>query len=187
VDFRVNQGHEQLESEDLQERFVELLTRHRAQVFYYIFCIVQTMADAEDVFQQTTMAMWSNFEQFTPGTDFVAWAIRIARFRALGFLRSKRRDRIVFSEELIEQLTGQALSESADIQDARLEALESCRKKLSPQDQQLLKLCYGGCGNIGDAAQQIERPLGAVYDSLSRIRRALFNCIRRTLAREEYV
>jgi RNA polymerase sigma-70 factor, ECF subfamily len=163
-----------------------LLTQNKGQVFNYIFCMVQTMADAEDVFQQTTIAMWKNFSQFTPGTDFVAWAIRIARFRALGFIRSKRRDRCVFSERLIEQLAD-AMPELAEFQNARLQALDSCRQKLSSQDQKLLVLCYGGCDTIRDAAQQLGRPLGTVYDSLSRIRRALYNCIRRTLTNEGHL
>lgn len=179
----MSQRDNALEARHLEEQFVELLTRHRAQLFNYIFCVVQTMSDAEDVFQQTTTAMWSSFTQFTPGTDFLAWAIRIARFRALGFIRSKRRERVLFSERLIEQFAETSL-DSAEVQDARLRALESCRAKLSESDQKLLGMCYGGCKTIRDAAVQLGRPLGAVYDSLSRIRRALYACIQRTLASE---
>lgn len=172
-----------LEPAVLQQRFVELLARHRGQLFNYIFCMVQTMADAEDVFQQTTIAMWNGFPQFEPGSDFLAWSIRIAHFRALGFIRSKRRDRAVFSERLIEQLANN-FPESSELQDARLRALDSCRSKLTEKDQALLVMCYGGSQSTRDVAEALGRPVGAVYDSLSRIRRALHTCIKRTLARE---
>ena len=79
-----------------EDEFVRLLSEHRHVLFNYIFCVVQTLPDAEDVFQQTTLSMWNNFQRFQPESDFQAWAIRFARFRALNFIRSKRRHAHVF-------------------------------------------------------------------------------------------
>jgi RNA polymerase sigma-70 factor (ECF subfamily) len=166
------------------EQFVSLLSRFQSQLFNYIFCIVQTLPDTEDVFQQTTLAMWDHFDQFQPGSDFLAWASKIARFRALNFIRAKRRERVFFSEALIGELAENGF-EPADAQNARLKALASCREKLSGTDQKLVSLCYGTCNTIGEAAELLRRPLQAVYHSLWRIRRALHKCIERTLAGEE--
>jgi RNA polymerase sigma-70 factor (ECF subfamily) len=172
------------EGANRRNEFVELLSRFQTQLFNYIFCIVQTLPDAEDVFQQTTLAMWDHFDQFQPGSDFVAWASKIARFRALNFVRTKRRERVFFSEALIGELAENGM-EPAQTQNARLHALAACREKLSGTDQKLLSLCYGTCNTIGEAADLLGRPLKAVYHSLWRIRRALHQCIERTLAREE--
>ncbi|MCC7083961.1 MAG: sigma-70 family RNA polymerase sigma factor [Pirellulales bacterium] len=168
-----------------EDEFVDLLTRHKHQIFNLIFCMVQSLADAEDVFQQTTMVLWNKFDEFQPGTEFGAWASRVARFRALNFIRSKRRERVLFSEDLVVQLA-ETRFDSAEMQDARLRALASCREKLSQADQMLLSVCYGGGTTIREAAKLIGRPVGAVYDSLSRIRGALYDCIERTLAKEGY-
>jgi RNA polymerase sigma-70 factor, ECF subfamily len=168
---------------ELEVEFLKLLTRHKYELFNLIFCIVPSLADAEDVFQQTTLAIWSNFRQFRPGSDFMAWAGQVARYRAWNFARSRRRERICFSQELISEMA-EAAFESTEIQEARMQALAGCREKLSTADQNLITLCYGG-QTIREAAEQIGRPVRAVHNSLSRIRRALYECIERTLAQGE--
>lgn len=169
---------------DRRCEFVDLLNRYQSQIFNYIFCIVQSLPDAEDVFQETTLAMWDHFEEFESGSDFLAWASKFARYRALNFVRSRRKERLFFSEVLIGELAKNVL-EVAEARDARLQALEFCREKLSDIDQKLLALCYGTCNTIGEAAEVLGRPLQSVYQSLWRIRRALHECIKRTLAEKE--
>ena len=170
---------------DRKPEFVELMTKHWHQLFNVIFCVVQNFADTEDVFQQTTMALWSEFHKFQPGTDFGAWASTVARFRVSTFIRSKQRQRVYFSEGLIEEIASVPL-ESNEVHDARLAALAECRKKLSSTDQELLALCYGGSDSIRDAAYRIGRPVDSVYVRLTKLRSALYACIERFLAREEY-
>jgi RNA polymerase sigma-70 factor (ECF subfamily) len=142
--------------------------------------MVHSLQDTEDVFQQATLTMWDRFSDFQPGTDFTAWAAQIARHKALNFLAARGRQRLCFSQEFIEELA-QIEESTNDDQEARLKALASCREKLSPVDQQLLERCYGGAGSIREAAKQIGRPVGSVYDSLSRIRHALLGCIQRKM------
>lgn len=168
-----------------QDEFIELLTSHKHQIFNYIFCVLHSLADAEDVFQQTSIALWQNFAQFESNTDFGAWASKFARHRILNFLRSKRRERLFFSENLIEQLSDCPL-DSNEAQVSRLRALGECRQRLADNDQKLISMCYGG-ESICDVALEIGRPVQAVYKSLARIRRMLFDCIERRLAREGHV
>jgi RNA polymerase sigma-70 factor (ECF subfamily) len=166
-----------------EELFAQLLTQHRSQIFRLVFCMVHTLQDAEDVYQQAALTMWDHFEEFDPRTNFVAWASQIARHKALNFLTSATRRRVCFSPELIGELA-QHEEPSNEFQEARLRALASCRGKLRQTDQQLLKQCYNGKGTIGEVAERLGRPAGTVRDSLMRIRRTLLECIRRTLASE---
>ncbi|BBO35626.1 sigma-70 family RNA polymerase sigma factor [Lacipirellula parvula] len=165
------------------EQYVELLTRHKSQLFRFVFAMVHSLPDAEDVFQQAAITMWDKFSEFELGTDFYAWACSIARFKALDHLKAKGRRRLLFSDELLE-LVPQHDHWQPETQQARLRALASCRHKLSPKDQQLLLMCYNGRESIRKSAESVGRPVGSVYDSLSRIRRALYACIERTLASE---
>jgi RNA polymerase sigma-70 factor (ECF subfamily) len=168
-----------------EEEFIELLTSHKHQIFNFIFCIVHSLSDAEDVFQQTSIALWEDFDQFRSNTDFGAWAMTVARFRTLNFLRSKRRERLCFSENLISQIA-ECPFESTEVQDTRLRALSDCCQKLSPKDQDLVAMCYRD-DRIRSVADQIGRPVQAVYKSLARIRRALFECIERRIASEGHL
>lgn len=167
------------------EWFIELLNAHRSQLLGYLFCLVRNMADAEDLFQQVSITLWDKFEEFTPGTNFGAWATATARNKALTFLRTKGRERARFSDRVIEELAAQELWAPEEL-DHRLAALATCQQKLSPRDQLLLSLCYGEEGTTRDVAHQLNRPVESVYSSLSRIRRALHRCIERTLSRESH-
>ena len=170
---------------DRKPEFIGLMTEHWHQLFNLIFCIVQNFADSEDVFQQTTMALWADFDKFEPGTDFAAWASTVARYRVSTFIRSKRRQRVYFSEDLIKEIASAPL-EPNEVHDSRLAALAECRKKLSSVDQELIALCYGGSDSIRDAAYRIGSPVESVYVRLSRIRSALYGCVERYIARKQH-
>jgi RNA polymerase sigma-70 factor, ECF subfamily len=181
-------GRPELQSGPSQREaeFLGHLTRHKHGLFTLIFCIVRSLPDAEDVFQQTALALWADYEKFQDGGNFMAWASQLARHRAWNFMRSKRRERVFFSETLVAELQEvvEFRFDSADVQESRLQALAKCRQKLSEVDQALLLECYGP-GSIHEAARRIGRPVKAVYDSLGRIRRALYDCIERSVGRQE--
>src|SRR5690606_32482487 len=98
------------------------------------------------------------------------------------FVKSKARQKVYFSEEVIDKLTVEGSSPAID--EARLHALSECRKKLSSADQQLIAVCYGGSSSIADVAQHSDRSVGSIYSNLWRIRRALYSCIQRAVSRE---
>ena len=52
------------------EQFTDLLLRHQAQVFGYIFAAVQNLHDAEELYQDTSLVLWSKFADYRPGSDF---------------------------------------------------------------------------------------------------------------------
>lgn len=193
VQFRPMQTNQTLETihaerggkSDAEGEFLRLLQAHQNQIFSYIFCQVQQAADAEDIFQQTAIVLWEKFSQFEPGSNFLAWAKAIATNKALAFLRDRRRSNARFSETLIEQLAERPLW-STETTDQKLVALSRCRQKLSSNDQQLLRECYGtAASKIQSTAAKLGRTAESVYVSLSRIRQSLANCIKRTLAQEE--
>ena len=60
-------------------------------------------------------------------------------------------------------------------------ALAGCVEKLRQRDRQLLDECYGREGGVTQVAGRHGRSPQSIHNSLRRIRRALFECIRRTL------
>lgn len=169
----------------LEREFMRLLQAHQNQIFSFIFCQVHHSADAEDLFQQTTVVLWEKFAQFESGSHFLAWAKAIARNKVLTFLRDHRRSRARFSEVLLEQLAERPLW-TPELHDRKLNALAACRQKLSVSDQRLVRECYGAAiDTIQEVAARLGRSADSLYVSLSRIRRSLADCIQRSMAREE--
>lgn len=167
-----------------EELFAQLLLKHQHQIFRLIFCMVHHLEDTRDLFQEASAQMWKSFGDFEIGTDFVAWASAIARNKALNLLTSRNRKSFIFSSSFIEELAQLDESDAEIHQQARLDALASCRQKLSSKDQELLRNCYSNKNTIREAAKQIGRSPGSVYHSLIRVRSMLFDCIRLALVKE---
>lgn len=167
------------------DSFVELLTQYRSQLFGYIYALVRRLDDAEDLYQDTALILWSKYKEYQPGTNFLGWACTIARYRTANFLKSERRRRRCFSQVVQEELAALQASVRADEAGVQQEALVDCMNKLSAMDLELVKLCYGSRCSFRQVAEQLGRSPQSVYDSLSRIRRVLLECIDRTVARQE--
>jgi RNA polymerase sigma-70 factor (ECF subfamily) len=163
-----------------QAEFAEYLRQHQAQLFGYIHSLVRDLNDADDVFQQTTVILWKKFDEFERQRSFVAWACGVARLEVSNFLRSRSRQRLYFTDELnLLLIQAQAELTANELEDRRA-ALVRCLQKLRERDRQLLVECYGSRG-VNAVAEQSGRSAQSVHNSLRRIRRALFECIRLTL------
>jgi RNA polymerase sigma-70 factor (ECF subfamily) len=167
----------------LDDEYVQLLNRYKKPLFRLILCMVRNSSDAEDIFQQAAITMWDKFGEFEPGTDFYAWACTVARFKVRDFVKSKARHKVLLSEEVIDQLAAEGNTPAID--EARIQALADCRKKLPGCDQDLLAACYGSEVTVVEFAERSGRTASSLYSNLWRIRRVLHACIERTMAREE--
>jgi RNA polymerase sigma-70 factor (ECF subfamily) len=165
----------------LDAEFAERLRTHQVQVFSYIYSLVRNLDDADDLFQQTSLALWNKYDQFDRSRSFVAWACGIARFEVSNFLRSRSRQRLYFSDDLSLLLIDAQESLEADRVEDRREALAGCVKKLRQGDQRLIEACYGEESRVPEVAREWGRSSQSIHNSLKRIRRSLFECVRRSL------
>jgi RNA polymerase sigma-70 factor (ECF subfamily) len=169
---------------DRRTEFAELLRRDQSRLFGYIHSLVRDLDDADDLFQQTTLILWKKFGAFDRRRSFFSWACGAARLEIANFLRRRGRQRLYFCDDLSLLLVeAQAEMSDAELEDRR-EALARCVEKLRPTDRDLLTECYGNLGGVHGAAGRRSRAPQSIYNSLRRIRRALFECIARTLAQE---
>jgi RNA polymerase sigma-70 factor (ECF subfamily) len=171
---------------DVQGRsaeFARLLAEHQSRLYGYIHSLVPDLNHADDLFQQTAMVLWDKFDQYDRGRRFFPWACGVARFEAANFARGLARQRRVFGHDL-NLLLIQAHEDISDEELAdRREALSRCVSKLPDPDRALLAECYTDAGGVPAAAARRHRSTHSVYNSLRRIRQALYQCITRTMNR----
>jgi RNA polymerase sigma-70 factor len=148
--------------------------------------LVHNHSDAEDLLQETVTALWENFDQYKPELSFAAWAITIARNKALGFLRSKRQSRPYLDEEFYDSVAQFAQTQMEDM-DSRTTALEQCVKKLSLSKNQLILLRFKENLPIKKISQVTGRSTNALYKQMSRIYTVLNECINRTIRGTESI
>lgn len=168
------------------EVFGELLAECHRELFGFIYSLVQHHADAEDVYQKVAILLWEKFDTFEIGTNFAAWATTVAQYTSRDFIRSRRRNAITFSDEVIDSIAAAYTSRQTwGIADTS-EALETCLQKLPEKDRRLVEGCYSQNKSFASIAKEENRTLGAIYQAICRIRKNLYACVKRTLAQEGY-
>jgi RNA polymerase sigma-70 factor, ECF subfamily len=169
------------EDPDRAVRFMEYLEPAQGRIYGYIFAMVPNSNDAHDLYQQTVMVAWQKFEQFEPGTSFIAWAIKVAHFEVLAYRRTSVRSKLRFDDSLVSTLaetSARAMDEDGDGKD-RFAQLRKCLSRLSIRDRDLVEMCYRKNQPIHSVATSLGRSSQSVCNSLRRIRMALAECVDR--------
>ena len=169
----------------------ELYDRHAAAVFGASFRLLGQRLEAEEVVQETFLALWNRAEQFDPARGSLrAWLMTIGRNRAIDRLRAAGREPVRVSFGTLEDdaerrqgpgaeaLEARALHADDDASDPERQAeLASLRsgvrgalETLPFQERQALVLAYFEGLTQQEIAARLEWPLGTVK---TRTRRAL--------------
>jgi RNA polymerase sigma-70 factor (ECF subfamily) len=170
---------------DRASQFVSLIVQHRHSLYAFVAKQLVHPADAEDVFQRTSLVLWSKMETFDFGGSFFHWACGIAFNEVRNHRRTQARGRLHFDTELSELLAEESIAE-AELTQARLEALDNCLEKLSSRQQQIIRRCYEGTATISEVASTLGRSRDGLYKQLARLREKLADCIRGQLAAEDF-
>lgn len=165
------------------DEFVQLLAQNQRRLFVYVHTLVPHHADAEEVLQNTNLVLWREFGTFETGTNFAAWACRVALNQVLAWRKKRQRDRLQFSDELLTTVAAEA-READEALEERSRALAGCVEKLPAEQRELIRLRYAEGGAIEAVAGKVRRTVEATYRALSRVRHSLHECVSRTLARE---
>jgi|SRR5579875_514751 RNA polymerase sigma-70 factor (ECF subfamily) len=164
--------------------FIGQLSRCQRRLYAFIYALVRHAADAEDILQECNLVLWRKADEFQPGTDFMAWAGRIAQFQVMAFRKKQaRRAREHFDDVLIAQLADEAQERLKQF-DQRQQALLECLRELRPEQRTLVARRYEPGGSVNEIARSSNRSPKAVSEALRRIREALMRCIERRIALE---
>ncbi len=164
----------------MNEQFVRLFAANERRIYTFILALLPNRENAEDVFQNTSVVLWRKFEEFQPGTDFLAWTFRVARLEVRNFIAKDHRRPLVFDDRLLETLATEAEQRSGELS-LRQEALRHCLERLAPRDRDLLQRRYEQGATIKSTAEAVGRPVEGLYKAMRRIHDALFECVQRRI------
>src|SRR5439155_15875370 len=74
-----------------QQRFLSLFLRSEREIFRYVAALVPNLADAEDIVQQTAVALWEKFDSYDPNQPFTPWACRFALNKTKQWIERRQR------------------------------------------------------------------------------------------------
>ena len=169
------EGRGSVSSESV-DAFVRLLGQNQRRIFLYVMSLVPNWNDAEEIIQETNLVLWREFARFELGTNFTAWACKVALHRVLAWRKRVKRNRLEFSPAFLETVAEEADAAADDLEE-RSQCLARCIERLPAERRQMLRLRYSDGLAIEAIARELERTEEAVYRALSRIRRSLHDCV----------
>lgn len=176
----MSENIEKLENQDAVQVFLEMLTPIQPRVYGFIMSFVADWNAADDIYQETTALMWKKFKEFTPGTDFLSWSLKIAHFHILSHLKKDKISKKHFSPVTLENLYDIAKSTTKDPNQS-LDALRRCVQKLSEQNRKLLSLRYEDGITILKVSQRVQQSVHTLYREYRKIHMQLFRCVHREM------
>jgi len=159
-----------------QQRFLSLFLHSEREIFRYVASMVPNMTDAEDIVQQTAMALWKKFDAYDPAQPFTPWACRFALNTARKWIERRQRWRVLLNQGLAEELSQQRQELQPEFE-RRLKHLEACLDKLPPGQRSLVQAYYYERTDIESLAGRSGRTSAATYKMLQRIRHSLQLCM----------
>lgn len=171
-----------------REEFITLLTGSHKRIYNFIGSMVVDRNDADDIMQETSLALWQHAEEFREGTDFGAWACSFAYFRVIKQRRAKHY-RLKLAERVVDMLAADALGETeldrmmaAEQFELRRRALAACLDEVPDRNRRLLLDYYANGMSLADIGLGVGRNANAIAQLFHRIRGLLRECIARRLA-----
>ena len=153
----------------------------RERLFAYALALVRSRTVAEDLFQDTYLALTQAVARGEAIADLPAWCRGVVRNLALRHWQERQRLAHLPSGELLDRID-RAFAEEADDDEHLMRALATCRGTLGGDALGLLDLKYVQDLPMRTIAERTRRTERAVITALARIRRRLMDCIATRLA-----
>lgn len=167
-----------------ESEFVLLVTGQQSAIYAYILTLHPNRVAAQDILQETNLVLCRKVSEFEAGTNFRAWAFKVAYWQTMAHLKRVQRAGLVTLEpDVLDLIAQDAEEQLADFDDRNL-ALKSCLQKLPPGDTAILLAHYQSGESLAEISGRLGRSREALKQVLLRIRRTLRLCIERQIASE---
>jgi RNA polymerase sigma-70 factor (ECF subfamily) len=171
------------DSNAAQQRFLSLFLRSEREIFRYVAAMIPNVKDAEDIVQQTALALWEKFDTYDASRPFTPWACRFALNKCRQWIERRQRWQLLLDHGLAEELA-QRREELQPEFEQRLSYLEVCLGKLPSDQRSLVDAYYYERVDVEAMAGRLGKSVAATYKNLQRIRQVLQSCVEAHARRE---
>ncbi|MGQ9505810.1 MAG: RNA polymerase sigma factor [Thermogutta sp.] len=155
-----------MEERPLQSTIEELVTQHAQAVFRYAYRLAGSLADAEDLTQETFLLAAKNLGQLADRSRAQGWLLAITRN---AFLRQRRLPQVT----LLGDMTGTAEKLAIDSNGPDEEMIQLALKSLSEEQRIMVLMFYFEDLSYKEIAEQLGIPIGTVMSRLARAKAVL--------------
>lgn len=145
--------------------FHALYERHADRIFRYVLGLIRKPHLAEEVLQETMLAVWNGAAKFRGASQVGTWVLGIARNQAYGLLRREERGRRLPEEP------DKTADPAPDIE--RSVAVTDALETLPPAQREVLHLVYYENLSVRETAEILGIPAGTVKSRMFHARQTL--------------
>ncbi|MET0297112.1 MAG: RNA polymerase sigma factor [Microbacterium sp.] len=151
--------------------FSELIRRHSSLMRAYVYRIVGSMADTDDVVQEAFVIAWKQLPTLRDPAAVKAWLMRIAGRQALAFVGRRPTEAILDDYSIAAPIEVQP--ETAAVRNAQLRALSDALDKLKEDQRRCWLLREIADCSYAEIAEQMDIAPSTVRGLLSRARASI--------------
>ncbi|MEM7599956.1 MAG: sigma-70 family RNA polymerase sigma factor, partial [Verrucomicrobiota bacterium] len=143
--------------------------------------------EAAEALQRTNIILWKKNGDWDRSTEFMKWAVAVAKFEVLGVIRdrNRERERYVFDSDVVEMMAEESQVDTHQAsQSEATDALEACLSRLSEKNREVLSAYYSQGYSVKEVADRFGKGLSSVKVMLLRLRRKLGECIEQKMTGE---
>ena len=155
-----------------EDAMASFYREHGRVVLAQVLLVVGERVLAEEIVQDTMLAVWRGAGSFRGESAVRSWVIAIARRQTRDRLRG-RRLRVVDDAFLADQPSSGPGPEVMALDRAELAEVRGAIRELAPPHRELLGLVFGSGLSLPEVAGVLEIPLGTVKSRLTAARTAL--------------
>lgn len=164
------------------DHFLPLFLAAQPDLRAFIGAMVRDPVTREDVFQEVAMILWQTFHRYNPERSFGAWARGVAAHKIMEDRRLRARLPECCTQETLEALSiGFAKDDADAVWQDREKALNYCLELLPERTARLINQRYQQQRPVEAMASEASMTVDALYQTLSRVRRQLRECVQRRL------
>jgi RNA polymerase sigma-70 factor, ECF subfamily len=161
------------------EKYDEIIKRYKGKLFAYLYRLVGSREEAEDLLQDVFLKAYKNLKSFDVTRKFSSWIYRIAHNEAVNFVKRKSLKRFIPWENVTafkDQLKMSSVEAGVDIAWNKKEAGEEVGEaiaRLPFKYKQILILRYYSDKSYEEIGEILDKPINTVGTLISRAKRKL--------------
>lgn len=155
-----------------RQALAELYARYQRPLFNYLLQLTPDYGLAEEILQDTLVAIWKSAKSFEGRSSVSTWLIGIARRQAHNTLRQRKLP-LVDEAVLTDLPAADPEPEEFTLASVERDELVAAFRQLAPMHREILALTFVQELSYQETAQVIGVPLGTVKSRLSNAKKAL--------------
>ncbi len=159
----------------------ELLVEMQPRLYAYILGIVLDPENAKDILQDTNRTVLEKSDAYSPGTNFNAWAYKIAQNKCRSFIEKNRRRKLELNNDYLDKIADEWSQIDLKLEQY-VEHLQICLKRLQPKTSSIVADYYYEKKTAKEIASERKLKANHVAQILYRARSILLKCIQQQYA-----